>query len=178
MAKNTNTQAVQQNDGEAKKLVVDARFVMRSYEGKDGKDVNYVSFELVDPFNDEDFRDVSLKARWDKLDEKTGRLTRPDRVFGWMSFYAQKALRQNAEVPVKVTITPVTYKSKKSGSMVTYPAMYAEPTFTELSDERSVEVVVKGAKEANVFLLLASNALGIRFTPRENPDDDDSGLMD
>ena len=178
MANNKQQAAtVTQNDGEAKELVVDARFVMRSYEDKDKKAHEYLSFELVNPFGDEEiFQDIPLKAKWDKFDEKTGRLTRPDRVFGYMSYYARKMLRTMSEVPVKVTITPVTYKSKRNGVMVTYPAMYANPTFAELSEERPVEVVVKAANDANTFDLLAGKALGIKFAPRERVDDEDIGL--
>lgn len=160
-------------------LVVDARFVMRSFPSKDenGKEVEreFLSFELIDPFDDEDFRDIALKAKWDKYDDKN-RLVRPDRVFGYMSYYAKKALKTNAEVRVKVTIKPVSYTSKKTKEVVTYPAMFAAPTFVELEDERPVEIVVKGANNANIFGLLAGKALGIKFAPREPSDDDDVGL--
>lgn len=181
MANNKTTTAVQQD--EIKELVVEARFVMRSYEqtDKNGNTVEkeYISFELVDPFGDEDFRGVALKAKWDKYDEKTNRLVRPDRVFGLMKYFARKALRQNPEVRVSVTIRPVKYKSKRSGEMVTYPAMFAAPTFVDLEDERPVEVVVKGADEANTFNFLAGKRLGISFTQREPADDyEDIGLGD
>ncbi len=172
MANNKTT--VTQQD-EVKELVADARFITRSYKNKDGEDKEYVAFEFVDPFHDEDFRDVALKAKWDKYDEKTNRLVRPDRVFGWMTFYARKALRQAAEVRVKVTIKPVTYKSKRTGQMVTYPSIFAQPTFLPLEDERPVEVVVKDANRYNDFLLLAGQALGIKFAPKE-PVDEDYGL--
>lgn len=180
MANNKTTTAVQQD--EIKELVVDARFVMRSYEqtDKNGNTVEkeYISFELIDPFGDEDFRGVALKAKWDKYDEKTNRLVRPDRVFGLMKYFARKALRQNPEVPVKVTVKPFKYKSKRSGEMVTYPAMFAAPTFVDLEDERPVEVVVKGADEANTFNFLAGKRLGILFTQRELSDYEDIGLGD
>lgn len=159
-----------------KELVVDARFIMRSFKAKDGTDKEYVSFELMDPFKDEDFRDIALKAKWDKYDDNN-RLVRPDRVFGYMTFYAKKALRTAPEFRVKVTIKPVTYKSKKTGEMVTCAAMYAEPTFVELEDERPVEVVVKGADNNNIFGLLASKALGIKFSGKGELDPDDIGLM-
>ena len=174
MANNTQTTAAEQ----LKELVVDARFVMRSFPSKDdnGKDVEreFLAFELIDPFNDEDFRDIALKAKWDKFDDK-GRLLRPDGVFGYMSYYAKKALRKAAEVPVKVTIKPVRYRSSKTKEYVTIPAMYAAPTFVELEDEKPVEVVVKGANNANIFNLLAGKALGIKFTSR-NTDEGDIGL--
>ncbi len=178
MAKQQSTTT--QND-EVKELVVDARFYMDSYDktDKDGKKtdtVEFVAFELVDPFGDPDFSHITLKAKWDKYDDKN-RLVKPDRVFDYMKYYAKKALRSAAEVPVKVTIKPVRYKSKHSGEMVTYPAMFAAPTFVELADERPVEVVIKGASNANIFGHLASRALGIKLTPRE-PDDDDAGLSD
>ncbi len=178
MANNTQqTTAVTQNDGEAKQLVVDARFIMRSYEDKDKVNREYLSFELINPFGDEEmFQNIALKAKWDKYDEKTGRLTRPDRVFGYMSYYAKKALRTMPDVCVKVTIKPVNYKSKKTGAMVTYPAMFAAPTFAELEDERPVEVVVKGANDSNTFDLLAGKALGIKFASRDKVDDEDIGL--
>ena len=114
-------QTTEVKNDELKELEVDARFVMRSYD-KDGKDVEYVAFELIDPFNDVDFRDIGLKAKWDKYDDKN-RLVRPDRVFGYMTYYAKKALRTTSEVPVKVIIKPVRYKSKKTGEYVTYAAM-------------------------------------------------------
>ena len=123
-----------------------------------------------------DFRDIGLKAKWDKYDDKN-RLVRPDRVFGYMTYYAKKALRTTSEVPVKVIIKPVRYKSKKTGEYVTYAAMYAEPTFVELSEERPVEVVVKGAMPSNIFGLLASKALGIKLTAKSEIDPDDIGLM-
>lgn len=181
MANNKITTTAQQD--KLDEFVVDARFIMRSYEqtDKSGKTVKkeYVAFELVDPFGDEDFRDVALKAKWDKYDDKSNRLLRPDRVFGLMKYFARKALRQNPEVPVKVTIKPVTYKSNRSGVMVTYPAMFAAPTFVDLEDERSVEVVVKGADESNTFNFLAGKKLGITFAPRELVDDyEDIGLGD
>ena len=180
MANKTTTPTTQQ-DGKAKELVVDARFVMRSYQKSDDKgnktDVPYLSFELIEPFgSDELFKDVPLKAKWDKYDDKTNRLVRPDRVFEYMSYYARKALRTAPEVPVKVTIKPITYPSKKKNQMVTYAGMFADPTFVELADERPVEVVVKGAQFAIDFELLAGRALGIKFTP--NADPYDSGLMD
>lgn len=180
MANNKTTTAVQQDVTE---LVVEARFVMRSYDqtDKSGNTVKkeYVGFELVDPFGDEDFRDVALKAKWNKYDDKSNRLVRPDRVFGLMKYFARKALRQNPEVRVSVTIRPVKYKSKRSGEMVTYPAMFAAPTFVDLEDERPVEVVVKGADEANTFNFLAGKMLGISFTQREPADDyEDIGLGD
>ena len=53
--------------------------------------------------------------------------------------------------------------------------MYAAPTFVELEDEKPVEVVVKGANNANIFNLLAGKALGIKFTSR-NTDEGDIGL--
>lgn len=168
-------QTTEVKNDELKELEVDARFVMRSYD-KDGKDVEYIAFELIDPFNDVDFRDIGLKAKWDKYDDKN-RLVRPDRVFGYMTYYAKKALRTASEVPVKVTIKPVKYKSKKTGEYVTYAAMYAEPTFVELSEERPVEVVVKGAMPSNIFGLLASKALGIKLTAKSEIDPDDIGLM-
>lgn len=171
MANNT----IMQN-GKVDELIVDAHFVMRSYEGKDGKTVEYVAFELIDPFKDEDFRDVALKAKWDKYDDNN-RLVRPDRVFGYMTYYAKKALRTSPEVPVKVKISSVTYKSKKTNEQVTYAAMFAMPTFAELEDERPVEVVVKGATQNNIFGLLASKALGIKLLPKNELDPDDIGLM-
>lgn len=175
MANNKTTTAVQQD--EIKELVVEARFIMRSFEDKDNVKRDFLSFELINPFGDNElFQDIQLKAKWDKFDDKTGRLVRPDRVFGIMSYYAKKALRTSSEIPVKITIKPVKYKSKKSGQMVTYPAMFADPTFVELEDERPVEVVVKGANDANTFSHLAGKALGIKFTPRENSDDEDIGL--
>ena len=180
MANNKQT-TVEEQKAAVKQLVVDAKFVMRSYDTKDDNGNNvkreFVSFELVDAFNDEDFRDIALKAKWDKYDDKN-RLVRPDRVFGWMSYYAKKVLKTASEVPVKVTIKPITYKSKRTSEMVTYPAMFAAPTFSELADERPVEVVVKGANNANIFLLLAGNALGISFSARNTDDDDDVGLGD
>ena len=54
--------------------------------------------------------------------------------------------------------------------------MFAAPTFVELADERAVEVVVKGANDANTFVLLASKALGIKFTAKDYTDVDDVGL--
>ena len=92
MANNKTTTTAQDKPNE---LVADARFVMRSYEqtDKSGNTVKkeYVGFELVDPFGDEDFRDVALKAKWDKYDDKSNRLVRPDRVFGLMKYFARKA---------------------------------------------------------------------------------------
>ena len=180
MANNKTTTAVQQDVTE---VVVEARFVMRSYDqtDKSGNTVKkeYVGFELVDPFGDEDFRDVALKAKWDKYDDKSNRLVRPDRVFGLMKYFARKPPRKNPEGRGSVTIRPVKYKSKRSGEMVTYPAMFAAPTFVDLEDERPVEVVVKGADEANTFNFLAGKRLGISFTQREPADDyEDIGLGD
>ena len=165
-----------QTTEKVKELTVDARFIMRSFDNN-GKAQEYLSFELIDPFNDEDFKDIALKAKWDRYDDHN-RLVRPDRVFGYMKFYAKKALRTNPEVRVKVTITAVNYKNKKTGQMVTYAALYAEPTFAELEDERPVEVVVKGADQNNIFGLLAGKALGIHVTPKDNDDPEDIGLMD
>lgn len=145
-------------------LIVDARFVTKSFDSKDGSKHEYVAFELINPFDDEDFCNVALKAKWDKYDDNTGRLVRPDRVFGYMTYLAKKALRTAPEVPVKVTIKTVEYKSKKTQKTVKSPAMFAEPTFAELSDERPVEVVIKGADNANIFGLLAGRALGIKYT--------------
>ncbi len=172
-------QTTTQND-EVKELVVDARFFMDSYEKKD-KDgnmignVEFVSFELINPFGDEDFSHVPLKARWDKVDGNN-RVIRADRVFDYMKYYAKKALRTAEEVKVKVMIRPVTYKSKRSGKMVTYPGMFAYPTFIELADEKPVEVVAKGMinglSAANIFGLLAGKALGITFTSNVDPDED------
>ena len=163
-----------------KKLVVDARFIMRNFEQKDDNGNkttrDYLSFELIEPFGAEELlKDVALKAKWDKYDDKN-RLVRPDRVFSNMSYYARKALRTAPEIPVKVTIEPVTYKSKKSNEMVTYAAIFAEPTFKELEDEKPVEMVVKGAQAAMDFALLAGKALCIKVKPKD--DDDDIGLMD
>ncbi len=173
--------ATAQTTEEVKELVVEAHFVMDSYEQTDsnGKKVDkeFVAFKLIDPFNDEDFREISLKAKWDKYDDKN-RLVRPDRVFGWMSYYAKKALRNNPDVKVKVTIKPVTYKSKHSGKMVTYAGMFVDPTFVELEDERPVEVVIKGAANGNTFMLLAGKALGISLTDKDDSDPYDTGLMD
>lgn len=176
MANNKHTEVSTNEANEVKELVVDARFVMRSYESEDKNgntiEKEFLSFELINAFDDEDFKDIALKAKWDKFDDKN-RLVRPDRVFGYMSYYAKKALRSEPEIKVKVTIKPVRYKSKKTGDMVTYPAMYAEPTFVELEEERPVEVVVKGANNANIFGLLAGKALGIKFSPRECSDDEE-----
>ena len=166
MANKTTTQ-----QEAVKELVVDARFVMRSFE-QDGKEQEFLSFELIDPFNDEDFRNIALKAKWDKYDEKN-RLVRPDRVFSCMKFYAKKALRTSDEIPVKVTIKPVTYKNKKTSKMVTYAAMFAEPTFVELEDERPVEIVIKGADNNNIFSLLAGKALGIAVSSKDDDDYED-----
>ncbi len=172
--------AKEQVQQEVKELVVDAHFIMRSFDSTDSNgnssENEYVAFELIDPFNDEDFRNVALKAKWDKYDDKN-RLVRPDRVFGYMSYYAKKALRTNPEVRVKVTIKPVNYKSKKTGKMVTYPGIFAEPTFVELADERPVEMVVKGAKYNNIFGLLSGQALGIKFASKVEMDAEDMGLL-
>lgn len=177
MANNKSTTAEQQT--KVNELVVDAHFVLRSFDAKDdngkAETRDYLSFELMDPFKDEDFQDIALKAKWDKFDDKN-RLVRPDPVFSYMGYYAKKALKTAAEVRVKVTIKAVTYKSKKTGKTVIYPAMFADPTFAELEDERPVEVVVKGANNANIFGLLASKALGIKFTTRDDSDPDDVGL--
>lgn len=171
-----NTTTVAQ-ESKVEELAVDARFIMRSYKDKDGNDVEFLAFELINPFGDDEiFQNIVLKAKWDKYDEKSGRLVRPDRVFGYMSYYAKKSLRTALEVPVKVTIKPVSYISKRTKEKVTYPAMFAEPTFVELLDERAVEVVVKGANDANTFVLLASKALGIKFTAKDYADVDDVGL--
>ncbi len=171
MVNNQTTQTNATNE-----IVVDAHFVTRTFTGKDGKENEYVSFELIDPFDDEDFRDVALKAKWDKYDDNN-RLVRPDKVFGYMSYYAKKALRTQEDVKVKVTIKPVTYKSKKTNELVTYAAMYANPTFVELEDERPVEVVVKGATQNNIFGLLAGKKLGIKVTGKTDIDPDDIGLL-
>ena len=56
--------------------------------------------------------------------------------------------------------------------------MFAAPTFVDLEDERPVEVVVKGADEANTFNFLAGKRLGISFTQRELSDYEDIGLGD
>ncbi len=168
--------AKEQVKQEVKELTVDARFVMRLFKNKDGAEIEYVAFEFIDPFNDVDFQNVALKAKWDKYDDKN-RLVRPDRVFGYMSYYAKKALRTNPEVRVKITIKPVEYKSKRTGKMVTYPGIFAEPTFVELADERPVEMVVKGADNNNIFGLLAGQALGIKFASKDDLDPEDLGLL-
>ena len=153
-----------------KELVVNAHFVMRSFKADDG-DRDFLSFELIDAFKDEDFRDIVLKAKWDKYDEKTGKLVRPDRVFGRMSFYAKKALRTAPEVPVKVTIKAVKYPNKKTKKEVTYAGIFAEPTFVELEDEGPVELVVKNANDRNIFEMLAGQVLGIKITRKDDEDD-------
>lgn len=172
--KTSTTEAV------VKELVVKARFIMREFEQKDDNGNKttreYLSFELIEPFGPEELlKDVALKAKWDKYDEKN-RLVRPDRVFSNMSYYARKALRKAPEVPVTVKIRPVTYQSSKTKEMVSYAGIFADPTFTELEDEKPVEMVVKGAQVAMDFALLAGNALGIKYKPKH--DDDPYGLMD
>lgn len=166
--------AIAQEQSTIDELVVDARFVMRSYErkDKDGRVIDkqeYVSFELIDPFNDEDFTDVVLKAKWDRYDDKN-RLVRPDRVFGYMTYYAKKLLRTVPEIPVKVTIRPVSYINKKKEKVV-YAGMFAAPTFVELDGERDVEVMAKLAQDNNIFGLLAGKALGITITGKVDNED-------
>lgn len=154
-----------------KELVVDAHFVMHLFTADDGVEREFLSFELIDPFNDKDFCNVVLKAKWDKYDDKTGKIVRPDRVFGRMGFYAKKTLRTAEEVPVKVTIKPVTYKNKKTQKMITYAGLFADPTFVELEDEGCVELVVKNANDRNIFEMLAGKALGIKITRKDDEDD-------
>lgn len=174
MANNKTTEV--RND-EVKELIVDARFVLRSFQAEDKTEHEFLAFELIDAFKDEDFRNIALKAKWDKFDPKTGKLVRPDRVFGYMSYYAKKALKTSPEVRVKVTLKPVTYKNKKTSKMFTYVGMFADPTFIELKDEKPVEVVVKGANDRNTFELLAGKALGVKYTSNDDEADDyDVGL--
>lgn len=176
MANNKTTTAAQQD--KLDELVVDARFIMHSFKRKDGSETKYARLDLISPFPGESLENVELKAKWDKFDDYN-RLVRPDRVFGYMKYYAEKALRIASEIPVKVTIKPVTYKSNRLGVMVTYPAMFVAPTFAELEDERPVEVLVRDVSERNIFELLASKALGIKTTTREPADDyEDIGLGD
>ena len=168
------------NDG-VKTLTIDAHFVMGSYKRKDGTEVSTVNLKLIKPFQGEDLEEVELKAKWDKRDENTGRVIQVDRVYGLMEYYAGKALKTVPEVPVKVTVTPERYKSKKTGNWVTVAAIYADPTFPELEDEKSARMVVKDVREDNTFGFLAGKALGITITPKEMPGDDDVGdvgLMD
>lgn len=172
----TNKTTPVQNEA-VKELVVDAHFVKHSFTADDGAEREFLSFELINAFNDDDFRDIVLKAKWDKYDDKTGKLVRPDRVFGYMGFYAKKALRTSPEVSVKVTIKPVTYFNKTSKKSVTYAGIFADPTFTELEDEKPVELVVKNANDRNIFELLAGKTLGIKFMPKDDEDDpNDIGL--
>lgn len=173
---NNKTTTTEVNDG-VKTLTVDAKFVMSSFERKDGMKQEYAELILIEPFKNEELKNLTLAAKWDVYD-KFNRLIRSDRVFDCMKYYAKKALRNVPEVPVKVTIKPVSYKSKKTGMTVTYPAMYVDPTFVELEDEFPVEVVVKSPEDSNVFFMLACKALGIKFTPKEESDDADIGLVD
>ena len=175
MANNKTTTAVQQD--EIKELVVDGQFVMCSFKRKDGSEKPYAGLKLIEPFPGELFKNVELKAKWDKVDDY-GRLVRPDRVFGYMKYYAEKALRTVSEILVKITIKLVKYKSKRTGETVTYPAMFVDPTFVELEDEGPVEVLVRDVEERNKFELLAGKALGIKKISRELSDYEDIGLGD
>lgn len=173
---NNKTTTTEVNCG-VKSLTVDAHFVMGSYKKRDGTEVPTVNLKLINPFNDDDFVEIELKAKWDKRDEN-GRVIQVDRVYGLMEYYAKKALRTASEIKVKVTITPERYKSKKTGNWITVAAIYADPTFPELEHEKSARMVVKDVKEDNTFGFLAGKALGITVTPKEDPDDTDVGLMD
>ncbi len=161
---------------EVKELTVDAKFVMGSFERRDGMKQEYAELILIEPFKNEELKNLILAAKWDVYD-KFNRLIRSDRVFDCMKYYAKKALRNVPELPVKVTIKPVTYKSRKTGQMVTYPAIYVDPTFVELEEERPVEVIVKDSADSNVFFMLACKALGIEFGSKD-VDYDDIGLPD
>ena len=72
-----NTTTVTQ-ESKVEELAVDARFIMRSYKDKDGNDVEFLAFELINPFGDDEiFQNIALKAKWDKYDEnRTGCVVR------------------------------------------------------------------------------------------------------
>lgn len=152
-----------QVQSQVKEIKLIARILMRDFTNEETKEkLDYVSIELPDPFNDEDFRDIGITPKWKDAGN----------VF---KFYAKKALRTNDVIEFPVTIMPKTYVNKAK-KQVTYPGIVGVNPF----DGREMEFRVKGKdkddKNISIFNHLARKVLGLELTS-EMPDDD-IGLTD
>ena len=145
---------------EVNEIKLTAKILLRNFTNEETKEVlDYVSIELPDPFNDEDFQDIAITPKW-KDDGN---------VF---KFYAKKALRTNPVVEFPITIKPLSYKNKAK-KQITYPGIIGINPF----DGREMEFRVKGKdkddKNVSIFNHLARKVLGL------NPaDSEDTGLLD
>lgn len=156
MKKEVSNKEVSGGEQTQQSYVLDAVVKMSSYEDETTKEVReYVGMELVDPFGDEDFRDVSISPKWDDARE----------IF---KFRAKKALRTAETVPFKVTLKVMSYDNKKKRT-VTYPGLMGISPF----DGRQIEFIVKG-KRALVFDELARIALGLPLRHISSSDADEA----
>lgn len=149
-----------QVQSEVKEIKLTAKILLRNFTNEETKEkLDYVSIELPDPFDDEDFRDVGITPKWKDAGN----------VF---KFYAKKALKTNDVVEFPVTIKPLSYTSKAK-KKVTYAGIIGVNPFDGCEMEFRVKGKDKDDRNVSIFNHLARKALGLNSEDPEDP-----GLLD
>ncbi len=136
-----------------------AVILMREFTDDNREKREYVSVEIPDLFDDEDFRDIGICPKWDDQNS----------VF---KYYAKKALRSTDRIEFPIELKVGTYHSDKKRKDVTYPALIGKNPF----NGKELEFKIKGKDNSAVFNELARNFLGLSAddqseTHRETDDD-------
>lgn len=129
---------------------MNVRISFKQFETDEGETKDYVATELIDPFDDEDFRDIGIAPKW----------TNDRPVF---NFKAKKALKTQDSIIFPVTLKVCTYKRKDDKKLVSYPGLVGKSPF----DGRPMEFVVKGENNRIIFDDIARDMLGLRADPDE-----------
>lgn len=126
---------------------------MESFKDKDDIKQSRVSVRLVDPFDDEDFKNIEITPKW----ANSG---------GLFKYHAKKKLRETSELSFPVYITPVTFYSKKADQQFTIPGIFVPSLHTDGLVEFQIRPGFKGApsEELAVFRSLVATLWHFEFS--------------
>lgn len=137
-------------------FVVAGKTFWNNYTRKDTNEkVDFLSTILPDPFNDEDFRDVSIRPKW----ENSG---------GIFNYKAKKALRGCEYIPFPVVVKPVTFYSSRAKKTLTVAGIFIANPF----GKGFVEFSVKNKGDAAVFAMLAAERWSMSLDVPATDDDE------
>lgn len=137
-------------------FVVAGKTFMDNYKRKDTNEkVDFVSTILPNPFNDEDFCNVSIRPKW----ENSG---------GIFNYKAKKALRGCEYIPFPVVVKPVTFYSSRAKKTLTVAGIFIANPF----GKGFVEFSVKNKGDAAVFAMLAAERWSMSLDVPATDDDE------
>lgn len=164
MAKNVEVKEVVETSNE-KRYPLKLKIGMATYEGADGKPVEYVAATLIDPFAEflEDFNNVRIAPRWD----------RDQAIF---KVRMGKYLRTHNDIILEGYCEPVGYQSKDDESeTIYYPGIFFNVPYTdkllEFGFKKKQEkldkgkIVYKESPDAYVFRDLIAELWGGTYEP-------------